>query len=128
MVIGAGAISAVAGLPPGIFLATSSKGGLFAAPRLNRLLGIILNLAGSTPFIVLAIAIIPLTRLTGTSAGASAALVPLAIVATFVAKTVESGELAPHPAAAIIDALGFVSRAGKCLGGQNPDHGAHARN
>ena len=38
------------------------------------------------------------------------------------------GELAPHTAAAIIDALGLVSRARKCLGGQNPDHGAHARN
>ena len=38
------------------------------------------------------------------------------------------GALAPHTAAAIIDALGLVSRAGKCLGGQNPDHGAHARN
>ena len=91
MVIGAGLISAVAGVPLGAFLATSSRGGLFAAPRLNRLLGVILDLTGSTPFIILAIAIIPLTRLvTGTSAGTSAAIVPLAIVATSsVAKTVE---------------------------------------
>jgi D-methionine transport system permease protein len=92
MVMAAGVISGGAGLPLGVFLATSSKAGLFAAPRLNRLLGIILNLAGSTPFIALAIAVIPLTRfITGVSTGASAALVPLAIAATsFVAKTVES--------------------------------------
>lgn len=91
MVAVAAAISAVAGLPLGAFLATSSRGGLFAAPRLNRLLKMIVDLTGSTPFIILAIAIIPLTRLiTGTSAGASAAIVPLAIVATsFVAKTIE---------------------------------------
>ena len=91
MVAAAAAISAVAGLPLGAFLATSSRGGLFAAPRLNRLLEMIVDLTGSTPFIILAIAIIPLTRLiTGTSAGTSAAIVPLAIVATsFVAKTVE---------------------------------------
>ena len=91
MVAAAAAISAVSGLPLGAFLATSSKGGLFAAPRLNRLLEMIVDLTSSTPFIILAIAIIPLTRLvTGTSAGTSAAIVPLAIVATsFVAKTVE---------------------------------------
>ena len=51
----------------------------------------IVDLTGSTPFIILAITIIPLTRLvTGTSAGTSAAIVPLAIVATsLVAKIVE---------------------------------------
>ncbi len=91
MVAAAAAISAVAGLPLGAFLATSARGGLFAAPRLNRLLEMIVDLTGSTPFIILAIAIIPLTRLiTGTSAGTAAAIVPLAIVATsFVAKNVE---------------------------------------
>ena len=91
MVAVAAAISAFVGLPLGVFLATSSKGGLFAAPRLNRLLEMIVDLTSSVPFIILAIAIIPITRLiTGTSAGASAAIVPLAIVATSsVAKTVE---------------------------------------
>ena len=92
MVAAAAVISAVVGLPLGAFLATSSKGGLFAAPRLNRLLEMIVHLTRSTPFIILAIAIIPLTRLiTGTSAGTAAAIVPLSIAATsFVAKTVQS--------------------------------------
>ncbi len=92
MVAAAAAISAVVGLPLGAFLAISSKGGLFTASRLNRLLKMIVGLTSSTPFIILAIAIIPLTRLiTGTSAGTAAAIVPLAIVATSsVAKTVES--------------------------------------
>jgi D-methionine transport system permease protein len=91
MVAAAAAISAFVGLPLGAFLATSSEGGLFAAPRLNRLLEMIVDLTSSVPFIILAIAIIPLTRLiTGASSGASAATVPLAIVATSsVAKTVD---------------------------------------
>jgi D-methionine transport system permease protein len=91
MVIAAAGISAVVGLPLGAFLATSSKGGLFAAPRLNGLLEMSVDLMSSTPFIILAMAIIPLARLVmGTSAGTSAAIVPLAIVATsFVAKTVK---------------------------------------
>jgi D-methionine transport system permease protein len=88
----AAAISALAGLPLGAFLATSSKDGLFPAPSLNRLLGTIVDLTRSTPFIILAIAIIPVTRLiTGASAGTSAAIVPLAIAATsLLAKAVES--------------------------------------
>ena len=91
MVVVAAVISAVIGLPLGTFLATSSTGGLFAASRLNRLLETIVDLTRSTPFIVLAITVIPFTRLlTGTAVGASAAIVPLAIAATsLVAKTVE---------------------------------------
>ena len=91
MVGAAAVISAVVGLPLGTLLATSSNGSLFAAPRLNRLLEMIVDLTSSTPFIILAIAIIPLTRLiTGTSAGPSASIVPLAMVATSsIAKTVD---------------------------------------
>ena len=92
MVIVAAVVSATVGLPLGVFLATSSKDGLFAAPRLNRLLGILVDLTSSTPFIILAIAIIPLTRfIAGTSAGPSAAIVPLAVVtASSLAKAVRS--------------------------------------
>ena len=92
MVSAAAMVSVLLGLPLGAFLATSSKDGLFPAPKANRLLGTIVDLTRSTPFIILAIAMIPLTRLiTGTPVGTSAAIVPLTIAGTpFVARRVES--------------------------------------
>ncbi|WP_426418080.1 methionine ABC transporter permease [Bradyrhizobium genosp. A] len=80
------------GLPLGVFLATSRKGELFAAPTVNRLLGIVVNATRSTPFIILVVAIIPFTRLVaGTSIGSTAAIVPLTIAsAPFIARLVEA--------------------------------------
>ena len=79
------------GLPLGVFLATSGKGELFAAPWVNRVLGVIVNATRSTPFIILVVAIIPFTRLiAGTSIGTNAAIVPLTIAATpFIARLIE---------------------------------------
>ncbi|WP_213774060.1 methionine ABC transporter permease [Bradyrhizobium sp. dw_78] len=84
-------IATLFGLPIGIFLATSRKGELFAAPAVNSALGIIVNATRSTPFIILVVAIIPFTRLVaGTSIGSGAAIVPLSIAATpFIARLVE---------------------------------------
>ncbi len=86
----AAALSVLFGLPLGAFLATSAKGGLFEARRLNGVLEALVNAARSTPFLILAVALIPLTRLmTGTSMGETAAIVPLTIAAApFVAKVV----------------------------------------
>lgn len=80
------------GGPLGIFLATSKKGELFSAPTLNRVLGLIVNAARSTPFIILVVAIIPFTRfIVGTSIGTNAAIVPLTIAAApFIARLVET--------------------------------------
>lgn len=80
------------GLPLGVFLATSRKGELFAAPIVNRALGIVVNATRSTPFIILVVAIIPFTRLiAGTSIGSTAAIVPLTIAsAPFIARLVEA--------------------------------------
>lgn len=80
------------GLPLGVFLATSRKGELFAAPIVNRLLGAVVNATRSTPFIILVVAIIPFTRLVaGTSIGSTAAIVPLTIASTpFIARLVEA--------------------------------------
>ena len=85
-------IATVFGLPLGVFLATSERGEIFAAPVANRLLGAIVNATRSTPFIILVVAIIPFTRLVaGTSIGTSAAIVPLTIAATpFIGRIVES--------------------------------------
>lgn len=87
-----GLIGTLLGLPLGIFLATSGRGELFAAPWLNRALGTIVNATRSTPFIILVVAIIPFTRLiAGTSIGSTAAIVPLTIAAApFIARLIEA--------------------------------------
>jgi D-methionine transport system permease protein len=92
MVAVAGIIGSLIGLPIGIFLATSGKGELFAAPKINRVLGLIVNATRSTPFIILVVAIVPMTRfITGTSIGTSAAIVPLTIATIpFFARLVEA--------------------------------------
>jgi len=91
MVAVAALFGTLIGLPLGVFLATSRSGELFAAPAANRILGVIVNAARSTPFIILVVAIIPLTRLiAGTSIGSTAAIVPLTIAAApFIARLVE---------------------------------------
>jgi len=80
------------GLPLGIFLATSRRGELFAAPIANAVLGFVVNATRSTPFIILVVAIIPFTRLVaGTSIGTLAATVPLTVAATpFLARLIEA--------------------------------------
>ena len=92
MVAVSGLIGTLFGAPLGVFLATSGRGELFAAPIANRVLGFIVNATRSTPFIILVVAIIPLTRaIVGTSIGTSAAIVPLTIAAApFIARIVEA--------------------------------------
>lgn len=92
MVAVAGGIATLLGCPLGVFLATSRRGELFAAPRLNALLGFVVNVTRSTPFIILVVAIVPFTRLVvGTSIGTRAAIVPLTVAATpFIARIVEA--------------------------------------
>lgn len=92
MVASAASLGTLFGLPLGVFLATSKRGELFAAPALNRAVGALVNATRSTPFIILVVAIIPFTRLVaGTSIGTRAAIVPLTIAATpFIARIIES--------------------------------------
>lgn len=87
------------GLPLGIVLVGTERGRFLEAPFgsraagtvINRVLGFIVNLGRSVPFIVLMIALIPVTRLIiGTFIGTAAAIVPLTIVAIpFFARVVE---------------------------------------
>ncbi|NBN65100.1 methionine ABC transporter permease MetI [Microvirga tunisiensis] len=85
-------VGSLIGVPLGVFLATSGRGELFAAPVANRLIGLVVNATRSTPFIILVVAIIPFTRLiAGTSIGTSAAIVPLTVATVpFVARLVEA--------------------------------------
>ncbi|MBP1764959.1 MAG: ABC-type transporter, integral rane subunit [Firmicutes bacterium] len=85
-------IAAVAGIPLGVILVTTGKGHIMENKKLNIILGSIVNATRSTPFIILMVAIIPLTRLiVGTSIGTNAAIVPLSIAAVpFLGRIVES--------------------------------------
>lgn len=66
------------GLPLGTLLYSSYK--IKPAPRLNKTLSALINMARSIPFIILLVAIIPFTRLlVGTSIGINAAIVPLTV-------------------------------------------------
>lgn len=81
----------VIGLPIGVLLIISAKQGIRPNSYLNAVLGWIVNIVRSIPFIILLVAIIPLTRLiVGTSLGVSGAIVPLVLTAApFVARIVE---------------------------------------
>lgn len=91
MVAAALALGTSMGLPLGVLLATSGRGELFEAVWFQRIFGPIVNATRSVPFIILAVAIIPFTRLiVGTSIGTSAAIVPLTVAATpFIARIIE---------------------------------------
>lgn len=70
------------GLPIGILLFATDKNGLFHNKWINTIMGFIVNAVRSIPYIILVVAIIPLTRLiVGTSFGTLAASVPLSIAA-----------------------------------------------
>ncbi|UXU74033.1 MULTISPECIES: methionine ABC transporter permease [unclassified Paracoccus (in: a-proteobacteria)] len=92
MVLMSTVLGTLIGAPLGIFLATSRRGELLSAPLVNTALGLVVNAARSTPFIILVVAIIPFTRLiAGTSIGTTAAIVPLTIAAApFIARLVET--------------------------------------
>ena len=92
MIVIAGVLACVLGLPLGIFLTVTSRGHLTPLPRINQVLGMIVNAMRSVPFIILMVAIIPLTRfIVGTTIGTEAAIVPLTLAAApFVARVVEN--------------------------------------
>ena len=92
MVAVATIIGGIIGIPLGITLVTTSKGHILENRFVNQILGTIVNIIRSIPFIILMVAIIPLTRLiAGTSIGTTAACVPLTIVAIpFLSRLVET--------------------------------------
>ncbi len=87
--------SLILGLPLGILLSATSpedQGGIIPHPVLNNVLGRIVNVLRSFPFIILMILLFPLSRLLiGTSIGTTATIVPLSIAAApFVARVIET--------------------------------------
>ncbi|MFF9202394.1 methionine ABC transporter permease [Streptomyces sp. NPDC014986] len=73
-------IAVVGGLPLGILLVLTDKGGLLQNTAVNKVIGQIVNVGRSLPFIILMVALMDFTRwVTGTTIGSEAAIVPLAI-------------------------------------------------
>ena len=87
-----GVVGALVGLPLGVLLFLTDRGGVLQSVAANRAMGLTVNAVRSTPFIILLVAVIPLTRLiVGTSIGTAAAIVPLTIAcAPFFARLVET--------------------------------------
>ena len=79
------------GMPLGIWFSITAPGGLRPNRAVNTVLGWVINIGRSIPFIILLVAIIPFTRLVvGTSLGVAGAVVPLTVAAApFVARIVE---------------------------------------
>ena len=94
MVGASGILGALVGIPLGVFLRLTDKGGILQNAPANTVVGGIVNAVRSTPFIILLVAIIPFTRLIiGSSIGTAAAVVPLTIAAApFVARLVEAAQ------------------------------------
>ena len=84
--------SYVIGIPLGVLLVGSDTNGIKPMPVLNGVLGSVINLIRSVPFMILLIMVIPLTRLmVGTSIGPVAVIPPLVIAAApYIARMVES--------------------------------------
>jgi len=92
MVVLATIASLLLGLPLGVALVVTEAGHLLPAPRLNKVLGTLVNVTRSFPTIILIVVLLPLSRLlVGTSLGATAAVVPLSIgSAPFLARIIEN--------------------------------------
>lgn len=80
------------GLPLGLVLSVTDKDGIHPKPAINRVLGIIVNIFRSIPFIILMVAMLPVAKfIVGTSLGNQAMIVTLVIAASpYVARMVES--------------------------------------
>lgn len=103
------AIGTVVGTALGVLVVIARPGGLLPRPWIYRVLNPIMNIVRSLPFIILMVAIMPLTRLiVGSSIGTAAAIVPLVIfISPFIGRLVETSLLdVPHGVIEAADAMG----------------------
>ncbi|ARI55478.1 methionine ABC transporter permease [Streptomyces bacillaris] len=92
MVLWSTLVTVAGGLPLGVLLVLTDKGGLLQNTVVNKVTGVIVNIGRSLPFIILLIALIPFTTwVVGTFIGPTAMIVPLAVGAIpFFARLVET--------------------------------------
>lgn len=95
MIVVAFLISVLIGIPLGIILVVTREKGILENKAIFKSLNIVVNVLRSIPFIILIVAIIPLTRLiVGTSIGTTAAIVPLVFyTAPYIGRLVENSLL-----------------------------------
>ena len=92
MVFLSSALSYVIGIPLGIALVVTNRKGITPVLRFNKVLGLIINLLRSVPFIILLIMVLPITKfIVGKTIGSNATVVPLIIAAApYIGRMVES--------------------------------------
>ena len=92
-------LSVLLGVPLGVLLLLTAPGGLTPHRAVYSVLGSLVNIGRSVPFIVLLVLVAPVTRLvTGTTIGSTATIVPLTIAAVpFLARLVEASLREVHP-------------------------------
>lgn len=85
-------IASIIGVPLGVLLHTTAKNQILECGVINKILGAAVNAVRSIPFVILMVAIIPLTRLlVGSSIGTTAAMVPLVLASVpFIGRQVET--------------------------------------
>ncbi len=88
-------IGSLGGIPLGILLVITNNTGIIKNKLLCSLINNVINIIRSVPFIILLVAIVPLTRLiVGTSIGTKAAIVPLIVyIIPYIARLVETSLL-----------------------------------
>ena len=92
MVVGSTLAAYIIGIPLGLLLVVTDRDGIRPMLAVNRIVGVIVNIFRSIPFIILLVWVMPVTRgIVGTTVGCKAATVPLIIAAApFIARMVES--------------------------------------
>ncbi|MFV0503368.1 MAG: methionine ABC transporter permease [Lachnospirales bacterium] len=92
MVFWSSVFSVILGTILGIIIYVTDKGSIMEQMSINKILNIIVNIGRSIPFVILIVALIPLTKLIiGTSIGRESAVVPLTIAAIpFVARVIDN--------------------------------------
>ena len=92
MVVASTIFAYIIGLPLGVLLIVTRPGGIWERPWCNRIVGWIINIGRSIPFIILMILLLDFTKfLVGTKIGVRGAIPPLVIsAAPFIARMVES--------------------------------------
>jgi len=98
--------SILLGFPLGVLLVITEKGSIWEKPLFNKILGGIINVLRSIPFIILMIIVFPISKLiVGKTIGTTATIVPLSIAAApFVARVME-GSLKETPKGVIESSL-----------------------
>lgn len=95
MVFWSSIFSIIIGIFVGVILYISVEDGIYPMPIINKILSTIVNIGRSIPFVILILAVFPLSKfIVGTTIGAKATIVPLTVAAIpFVARVIENALL-----------------------------------